>query len=346
MTESTPEPGIASRRPGSGRLLIVVVGIGLAGALAWWGRGWLTAAVGTVGQASPVWLLLAVAAKAVSMTGLAGGQRRIIARGSAHRLGLRSVLATAYAGNTISTALPLAGAGMSAAFTYRRYVTSGVPSAQAATGLAVSWAVASATLTAVLSAAAVGTGRLGLLFTGLLGGLASVAVVTGLLLALQSVRGRSWAAAVATPVLGVVQRVTHRFTHRAAGDPAQLVRAALAELTATRLRPRDIALGAGAALLLWGGDIACIGFALAAVGGSLSPPLLILAWSAGVAATTFSVTPGGLGLVEAALGAALIAAGIPATTALAAVLLYRLVSFWLVAAIGALILAADRHRPA
>jgi len=70
----------------------------------------------------------------------------------------------------------------------------------------------------------------------------------------------------------------------------------------------------------------------------------VLAWSAGTAATSFSVTPGGLGLVETALTAALVTAGLPATTALAGVLLYRLVGFWLVGAIGAVVLAAQRRR--
>ena len=44
-----------------------------------------------------------------------------------------------------------------------------------------------------------------------------------------------------------------------------------------------------------------------------------------------NITPGGLGPTEATLSAALIGAGLGAGPALAAVLLYRLASFWLVA---------------
>ncbi len=40
-------------------------------------------------------------------------------------------------------------------------------------------------------------------------------------------------------------------------------------------------------------------------------------------------TPGGLGAVEAALAAGLTAAGLDAGTAVSAVLLYRLITFWL-----------------
>ena len=51
-----------------------------------------------------------------------------------------------------------------------------------------------------------------------------------------------------------------------------------------------------------------------------------------------NITPGGLGVTEATLSAALIGAGLGAGPALAAVLLYRLASFWLVALTGWLVL--------
>jgi uncharacterized protein (TIRG00374 family) len=70
---------------------------------------------------------------------------------------------------------------------------------------------------------------------------------------------------------------------------------------------------------------------------------LLLAYGAGIAAQSFSVTPGGLGVTEGTLSLALVAAGMRASRALAAVLLYRLVSFWLVALAGWLILICLRY---
>lgn len=325
------------RRPHR-RVVLVALGAVMTLAVAWWGRSWVAGAAGTVARASPGWLVVAVLAKGVSMAGLALGQRRLVGRGAQRRPGLRSVLATAYAGNTISTTFPLAGAGLSAAFTYRRYVAGGAPAPQVATGLAVSWAVATSALTAVLSAAAAATGQTGLLVTGLLGGLASMAVVVGLLVAVRSGRGQSWGSAVGTRTVRLVQRVAHR----PAGDPGQLVGRALRQLGETRLRSRDVSAAAGHGLVLWTADVACLGAALLAIGARLPLPLLVLAWSAGVAATSFSLTPGGLGLVEAALTAALVAAGLPATAALAGVLLYRVIGFWLTGAVGALVLVSTR----
>ena len=54
---------------------------------------------------------------------------------------------------------------------------------------------------------------------------------------------------------------------------------------------------------------------------------LLLVWSAGAAAASFSPTPYGLGVVDIALITALHAAGIASPDAVGAVLLYRLITF-------------------
>jgi uncharacterized protein (TIRG00374 family) len=52
-----------------------------------------------------------------------------------------------------------------------------------------------------------------------------------------------------------------------------------------------------------------------------------LVWSAGIGAGSFSPTPGGLGVVDVTMTAALVAAGVRAPAAVAAVLLYRIITF-------------------
>jgi uncharacterized protein (TIRG00374 family) len=81
-----------------------------------------------------------------------------------------------------------------------------------------------------------------------------------------------------------------------------------------------------------------------AVGSPVPWSALILAWSVGVGAASFGITPGGLGVVEAALAAALVAAGVHSPKAVAAVLVYRLISFWLVDAVGWALYGATRKR--
>ena len=57
-------------------------------------------------------------------------------------------------------------------------------------------------------------------------------------------------------------------------------------------------------------------------------------------------TPGGLGAIEAALSAGLTAAGMPGAAAVSAVLLYRLLTFWLPVPIGWLALKYLERRQA
>lgn len=69
--------------------------------------------------------------------------------------------------------------------------------------------------------------------------------------------------------------------------------------------------------------------ALRAVGASPRPSLVLLGYTAAKALALVPVTPGGLGFVEAGLVGTLRLAAVPASVALAATLLYRIVAFWL-----------------
>jgi uncharacterized protein (TIRG00374 family) len=66
-----------------------------------------------------------------------------------------------------------------------------------------------------------------------------------------------------------------------------------------------------------------------AFGGSITFASLAVVFLVGAAAGSVVPTPGGLGAVEAALSAGLAAAGLPGDTAVSAVLLYRVTTFWL-----------------
>ncbi|WP_018332438.1 lysylphosphatidylglycerol synthase transmembrane domain-containing protein [Actinomycetospora chiangmaiensis] len=89
-------------------------------------------------------------------------------------------------------------------------------------------------------------------------------------------------------------------------------------------------------LLSWLSDIAVLGIAYESVGSS--PPWLglLLAYCAGQVAAAMPVTPGGLGVVEGSLTLALVAFGSSENTSLAAVLLYRLIAYWMCIPLGAL----------
>lgn len=90
------------------------------------------------------------------------------------------------------------------------------------------------------------------------------------------------------------------------------------------------------AVLFWFGDIMCLYFSLLGFGYTAHLPVVIFAYSAAKILSAISFVPGGLGVIEGSLALIFIGFGIPASTALAAVLIFRLISFWLPVPIGAI----------
>jgi uncharacterized protein (TIRG00374 family) len=94
-------------------------------------------------------------------------------------------------------------------------------------------------------------------------------------------------------------------------------------------RPRKLAEGIGGMLLLSLAYIMCLAACVAAFGRSVPFGKIGFVYLTGSAIGSIIPTPGGLGAVEAALTAGLTAAGVPGAVAVSAVLLFRLVTFWL-----------------
>ena len=94
---------------------------------------------------------------------------------------------------------------------------------------------------------------------------------------------------------------------------------------------------AGPALANWLADAAVLAVSIRATGATVPWHDLLLVYGTGIAAQSLNITPGGLGVTEGSLSLALVATGLGASQALAAVLLYRLASFWLVALAGWLV---------
>jgi uncharacterized protein (TIRG00374 family) len=104
----------------------------------------------------------------------------------------------------------------------------------------------------------------------------------------------------------------------------------LPQLLEVAQHPRKLAQGIGGALLLSLSYILCLAVCVAAFGGRSVPIASIaVVYLTGSAIGSILPTPGGLGGVEAALTAGLTAAGLPGAVAVSAVLLFRLLTFWL-----------------
>jgi uncharacterized protein (TIRG00374 family) len=92
----------------------------------------------------------------------------------------------------------------------------------------------------------------------------------------------------------------------------------------------------------WAFDYASLLAALAAVGSTPRPALVLLAFCAAQLLAQIPATPGGLGFVEAGLTATLTLAGVRAGDALLATFAYRLLTYWLPMPVG--LVAAVLHR--
>jgi uncharacterized membrane protein YbhN (UPF0104 family) len=103
----------------------------------------------------------------------------------------------------------------------------------------------------------------------------------------------------------------------------------LPRLVEVAQQPRKLAEGIGGALLLSLAYILCLAACVAAFGRSVPFAKIGFVYLTGSALGSIIPTPGGLGAVEAALTAGLTAAGVPGAVAVSAVLLFRLLTFWL-----------------
>jgi uncharacterized membrane protein YbhN (UPF0104 family) len=94
-------------------------------------------------------------------------------------------------------------------------------------------------------------------------------------------------------------------------------------------RPSKLTALFGGAVLVTLGNLGAFAAAVAAVGGGAAFPQIGVAYLLGTAAAAAVPAPGGIGATEAALYAGLVAIGIDGGSAVSAVLLFRLGTFWL-----------------
>ena len=288
------------------------------------------------------WVLLAAAVQLLSMQCLVLQQRGLLRAGGGD-VPLLHATNTIYAGNTISATVPVAGAAASAAYTYRRLYALGNSTALVGWALAVSGIAATATLAVVLAVGSAVTGSVVGALGAFLATVAGVVPVLGLVLVLRHARTRTLVVRLASRAA----RLLARWVPALRGAHVdRRIDDLFTSLGAFRLGP---AAGAGAGLLAlanWVLDIGCLALALVAVGAPVPWQGLVLAWAAGALVSSARLTPGGVGVVETALVAALVAAGLPASQAVPAVLVYRLVSLWMLIGIGSLFLVATPGSPA
>jgi uncharacterized membrane protein YbhN (UPF0104 family) len=301
--------------------------------------GWpsLTAALAHLRAPAPGWLAAAVLAELAAMGTYARMQRHLLLSAGL-RVPIHRHIALAYAAHSLSVTLP-GGPAFSTRFNYQQMRRFG------ATPAIASWCIA---LSGILSAAA-------LAVVTAAGALAShgsppwysLAVLTaiGALIALGArhlTRHRTIAHSTARILLTHVNRLRRR--PAAAGLPD--VYRFIEQLGAARLTAGHGVAAATHAMLNWILDAVCLYLCFHAVSQQpINPAQVLLAFCAGMAAGTLTIIPGGLGIIDSALILGLVTSGVDTPTAIATVVLYRIISFGFIIGIGWLTWLAMR-RPA
>jgi putative heme transporter len=286
------------------------------------------------------WFLLALVSEAISLSSF-GLSRKELLRVGDQRTSFGTVMAITYASNALSISVPFAGAELAMVFSYRQFRRHGVDAPTTGWMLAVSAIFSTSALALLLAVGALAGSASLASAAGFLGAFVFIVPGVAVLLALRFENVRrllhqfiAWLVGLSRSVLGV---------------PAQGVDGLdqfLDRVASLRLPwPRYVEVF-GLAVLNWAADCGALACAIKATGQPVPWHSLLLVYGAGAAVGSTGITPGGFALVELALTAALTAAGLHRSTALAAVLAYRLVNFWLILIGGWILMALlARRRP-
>jgi uncharacterized membrane protein YbhN (UPF0104 family) len=319
---ATVTPKAVSRRRTVRLLVVAAVVVGL---VAFGLRGSLPAPgdiLDALGRAGYGWLLVAGLLQFASIAAFAFQQRRLLSSlGVPLRRG--HALAIVLAGTAISISMP-AGPAVSTAYTVKKYERAGATREVAAASMIVSGLASIGGLAVLYVAGGVALATRGwqpLLVVLGLAALTAAAVLVGRRYAREPAPQR--------PGPGGGNRVTRRLV-------ALLHSARDAWRAGAELPARDWAEALAYAAVKWLADVACLIAVARALDLPIGAPTLASIYLSVQIVRQVPLTPGGVGVVEIALAGGLSTAGATGAGAAAAVLVYRLISCWLLIPIGGL----------
>jgi uncharacterized protein (TIRG00374 family) len=293
----------------------------------------LTRSLGRIGHPQWSWITLGIALEVSSMATFAMMQRRLLRVGGS-RVGTRPMMATILAANALSVTVPVAGPELGAAFTFRRFKEQGADTSLAGWTLLVGGIASWFGAIVVLGAGGVVSGNLVVTGVTILASLLAVFAGLALWVGVGRTRLRLFLTRSAAWAIRCVSRVISRPVQ----DPAAAVNGWVEGFGSLRPSKAEWGKVGGLGLANWLTDIGVLAMSILALGGAVPWRSLLLIYGLATLIGSLGISPGGLGLVEGTLCLGLVSTGLPAVVALAAVLLYRLVSFWLVMATGWLVL--------
>jgi uncharacterized protein (TIRG00374 family) len=295
---------------------------------------YLRDSLATVATADPRWLAAAAALSVFSMSMFAE-QQRVILNALGTRMSALRALAVSYAQTSVALTVP-AGSAVATAFTVRQLCAIGATTDVAIGTVALSGAASALGLAAFYLGGAVLAGTdqpPSLVQTSI------TAVTLALTLALPA------AMRSVPPVVAHYWRRRAAKPHRRLRAPAFVARRWRRMDRSRRLgrntygavralRERDWYAAVAFAALNWLADFGCLAAAAQSLHVDFDLKVVGAAYLAVQVGSYLSPLPGGFGVAEPALVVVLCAAGVGLLPATAAMLVYRVYSYWLVAVIG------------
>lgn len=278
-----------------------------------------------------VWIIGCAAFAILSMDSYAQVQR-VLFRSAGVKIKQRESLAVILASNSISQTMP-GGQILSPAFVYKESRKWG------ATSVVASWQLVMSGLLAGAGLAVLGLG--GAVLAGVkYNPFSAIFGISGFVLFFCIVQYLARNPGIAESVVLSTLRWWNKLRKKDSDESADKIRNIFLQVSAVRIGGRDFSAAFGWSLFNWAADVACLAFACWAAGGEPSISGLMVAYATGkTVGTLIPLLPGGLGVVDLTLVPALTAAGMTATSALAAVLVYRAVSYIMVSLIGWAVIA-------
>ncbi|MEU5840767.1 YbhN family protein [Rhodococcus sp. NPDC047139] len=277
------------------------------------------------------WILAAVCASMAEMSTFARAQRALLSAADV-KISQWQSLSVTLAANSMSVTLP-GGPVVGTTFTYRQMRHWG------ASPVVATWQLVMAGL---LQAA--GLALLGLVGALLVGAsnnpFSLIFSIGGLLLMVVLIQYAAGNPGSFESIGLIALRGLNRMRKKSEEAGARAWKKIVAQLSAVQLDRPHAARAFGWSLANWACDGACLAFAAYAVGGAPSLAGIAVAYAAGTATSrVIPLLPAGLGVMDAVLVPALTASGMSGAQALSAVVVYRLISFVLVAVVGWIVFA-------
>lgn len=308
------------------RWLITGIIIVIAAVLTLQNQAVVTDGLRTLIRADFSWVLISIVSVAVAMFSMAEVMVLLL-RAAKVKVTRWMTNSLTLAANAWSVTVP-GGAAFSTALQIRRQLQWG------ATPVVVSWFVLFSGALSFLGLAGLGVGSL--FFIGnqtapsLLIALAIIVLLATILLWRVS-QNPAILNAIALWGLHLFNKI--RKKDRSTGEVK--VKDVIGQLTSVQLGPWPLAVAFFWSLLNWVAEVVCLYAAVRAVGvDDILVTTVLLAFVTGKLAGFIQATPGGVGPVEALVAGTLIASGMTGVDAFASVLIYRIVSLILVAAVG------------